>query len=144
MIESTRALNTNPDADGYYNDVQGDLADAAHLGRLIIWGRKHSEFRGGFRMVLQPFAKEDWGKLQVALDTCVYDSPRGPQVVDYSTTQWTWYEDVQVCKAQIMAIWPKAGWLALCKDPYFKSRKELQEEEIASGKGRMNKDGASK
>ena len=139
MIGSTRALNTNPDAEGYYNDVQGDLADAARLGRLIIWGREHSDFRGGFRKVLQPFANEDWGRLQVALDTCVYDSPRGPQVVDYSTTQWTRYEDVQVCKAQIMAIWPKAGWLVLRKDPYFKRRKEFQEKELVIGKGHANK-----
>ena len=129
MLKCKRAINTNPKSDDYYTNVQGDIADAARQGRLTVWARECTQFQGGFRQVLQPFDKEDWGKLHVSLPTCIDATSNGARVIDYGDTKRKEYEDVQVCKAQVTTLWPKASWWEIHRDRYAIKRKEFQEQE---------------
>lgn len=128
MLDSKWALGKDPDIDGFYNLINGELKDAASLGTLKVWARVRPKMRGGYPEPLTEIEPSRWDKLTFDLPSCMAAGDTA-MLMDYSDSHWVYLEDAQLNKAQILANWPKANLFQKSMDKFYKDRKRFYSNE---------------
>ena len=77
LIKSKWAVGRRWKDGNLYVDVESELRDKAHNGRLTVWARDAQQMRrsqgGGFRPTLVQIQSSDWMHLNFDLPSCVYE-----------------------------------------------------------------------
>lgn len=90
-----------------YRDLQAELRDAARLGKLFVWGRPKEG--GPWKPPLVKFDAARWDHLQFDLPSCM-GLGGSAELSEWPPGQlnWSYFEDAQINRAQVLQIWSKA------------------------------------
>jgi hypothetical protein len=136
LIDSKWAVGRKWSNGNLYVDVEGELRDKAHQGRLKIWARDAAKMRssgGGFRPTLMQIQPSEWIRLTFDLTSCVYKQWDSAHLVDVRADRSDQYGDVQMNRRQLMSVWPKAPWWEKWFDSDRKEREENYTKERNNG-----------
>lgn len=130
LLYSKLAIGQDTDNEHYYDYPHREIIDKARIGRLNVWARKKQRYSGGFPEVLEPVSEEKWSNMAIDLPSMVYDEYETGIIRD--ETNWRdpiEFYDVQLNKAQVLELWPKAKKGDLKNDPLHEKRLAFFREE---------------